>query len=92
MENSCLACAHCNSAKGPNAAGYDPETDNLVPLFNPRQDVWAEHFVWDGPLLIGLSPIGRATIDVLNINDAICVEQRQYLIQVDLFPPSSSDH
>jgi hypothetical protein len=87
LENTCIACAHCNAAKGSNAAGYDPETDDLVPLFNPRKDSWEEHFFWDGALLVGKTPVGRATIHVLNINDPIYVDQRDYLIKADLFPP-----
>ena len=87
MENTCIACAHCNGAKSSNAAGYDPETDELVPLFNPRNDKWEDHFFWDGAMLVGKSSIGRATIDVLSINDPICVDQREYLIRAELFPP-----
>lgn len=88
MDNTCFACAHCNAAKGPNVAGYDPETGALVALFNPRVDVWREHFHWQGALLVGNTPVGRATIDVLRINDADCVEQRRELIDAGLFPPS----
>jgi hypothetical protein len=87
MENTCIACAHCNAAKGTNAAGYDPETDTLVPLYNPRLDNWEEHFAWDGGWLFGKTPVGRATVDVLNINDPICVDQREFLIHAGLFPP-----
>jgi hypothetical protein len=87
MENTCIACAHCNAAKSSNVAGYDPETDDLVPLFNPRDDMWNDHFFWEGALLLGKTPVGRATIDVLSINDAICVDQREYLIKAELFPP-----
>lgn len=88
MENTCLACAHCNGAKSSNATGYDPETDDLVPLFNPRKDEWEEHFFWEGPLLVGKTPVGRATIDVLNINEPICVDQRAYLMEAGIFPPA----
>src|SRR5437763_14261722 len=68
LENTCIACAHCNGAKGSNVAGYDPETEELVPLYDPRHDSWQEHFSWHGPTLEGKTPIGRGTIDVLNIN------------------------
>src|SRR5258708_2462641 len=74
LENTCLACAYCNGAKGTNVAGYDPETGELVPLFNPRTGTWSEHFAWDGPILIGQTVEGRATIEVLNINDPDRVE------------------
>jgi len=62
-----------------------------VPLFNPRADVWKEHFRWQGGVLLGRTEIGRATIDVLRINDSDCVEQREALIEADLFPPPEPD-
>jgi hypothetical protein len=50
-------------------AGIDPTTGQTVPLFNPRSQRWDDHFAWQGTLLVGLTPTGRATIRVLNIND-----------------------
>lgn len=87
IANTALACLACNARKGPNAAGYDPLTDALVPLFNPRIDNWHEHFRWRGPQLIGRTPIGRATIEVLGINAVDRVEHRRLLIRARLFPP-----
>src|SRR6185369_6040387 len=58
LRNTCLACAYCNGAKGSNVAGYDTESGELTALFNPRSDVWHEHFVWIGPVLRGLTPVG----------------------------------
>ena len=66
--NLALACIHCNSHKGPNLTGIDPEGGDLVPLFNPRQDVWAAHFAMVGALILGLTPIGRTTVYVLAMN------------------------
>ena len=71
-------------------AGFDPETDELVPLFNPRQELWTDHFAWENAVLVGKTPVGRATIDVLRINDPICVEHREFLIGAELFPPELS--
>src|SRR5438876_11213670 len=70
MGNTCVACAQCNGAKGTDATAFDPETDALVPLFNPRSDAWHEHFHWEGPILVGKTAIGRATIALLRINAA----------------------
>lgn len=67
-ENLALACPHCNRFKGPNIAGLDPETAKLSRLFDPRRDAWADHFEFEGPRLIGKTPIGRATIRVLAMN------------------------
>jgi len=77
--NLAWACFSCNLRKGPNIAGLDPETDELTPLFNPRVDTRTEHFVWDGAWLRGKTPIGRATIAVLDINHADSVAVRQAL-------------
>jgi hypothetical protein len=68
LDNLALACIDCNLHKGPNLAGIDPETGNVVPLFHPRRQPWAEHFQWQGIRLAGKTPTGRATIQVLNIN------------------------
>lgn len=67
-ENLCLACPRCNRLKGPNPSGYDPETDALTRLFNPRDDSWASHFVWDGVRIVGVTDIGRATVSLLRLN------------------------
>ena len=42
-ENLCLSCFHCNTFKAVNVAGYDPETNQLSELYNPRRDIWAKH-------------------------------------------------
>jgi 5-methylcytosine-specific restriction endonuclease McrA len=62
-ENLALACGYCNQHKGPNIAGLDPETGQLVPLYNPRRDHWSDHFNWTDTLLVGRTPVGRATGD-----------------------------
>ncbi len=68
LDNLAMACFHCNRFKGPNIAGLDPASGELVRLFHPRTDLWAEHFRFDGVRLWGMTPIGRATIHVLAMN------------------------
>jgi len=87
LDNLALACWNCNLKKGPNLSGVDPETHRVEALFNPRKDRWEEHFsaVTDPrrPLSVairGLSPVGRATVQVLGLND----EMRQ-LIRYELW-------
>jgi hypothetical protein len=88
LENLCLACAQCNASKGSNIAGYDPVTGKLTSLFNPRTHIWTEHFHWNGPTLVGTTPIARATISVLDINSPERVQHRRLLIAAGLFPLS----
>jgi hypothetical protein len=66
--NLALACPHCNRCKGPNLTSVDPETATVAPLFHPRLDVWDTHFVVDDVLIIGRTPIGRATVRLLRMN------------------------
>ena len=66
--NLALACNFCNYHKGPNIAGLDPASGNLTPLFHPRRDTWKEHFSWNGTILAGQSPTGRATVQLLAMN------------------------
>ncbi len=85
IENLAVSCFYCNSFKGPNIAGIDSETGKIVRLFHPRKDTWAEHFCWQGAFLRGLTPIGRATIAVLEINDELAIELRNSLMDEGLF-------
>jgi hypothetical protein len=61
-------CVFCNLHKGPNLAGVDPRTGAVERLFDPRQDPWETHFERRGVLILGLTPSGRATIAVLDMN------------------------
>ncbi|WP_390845292.1 HNH endonuclease [Anatilimnocola floriformis] len=79
-ENLALSCFFCNSAKGPNIAGVDPESGAIVPLYHPRRESWSVHFRWKGAELIGLTPAGRATIDVLSINEPNFLILRESLL------------
>ncbi len=69
MDNLALACIHCNRHKGPNIAGVDYETGEVIRLFHPRRDEWEAHFRWAGAEIVPLSSIGRVTVGVLFMND-----------------------
>jgi hypothetical protein len=84
LENLAWSCCNCNAAKGPNIAGMDLATGQLTRLFHPRNDVWEEHFVWQGALLVGLTAIGRTTVDVLGINLPEHASYRQILLDAGL--------
>lgn len=75
-DNLALACNRCNAHKGPNLSSYDPDTDELVLLFNPRIDTWEEHFVMNDCNVFGLTPGGRATVALLSMNDPDRVQLR----------------
>jgi hypothetical protein len=87
--NLALACFLCNSYKGPNLAGIDSHTRRIVPLFHPRRHKWGRHFRWNGPVLEGRTPTGRATVTVLKINLPHRVAHRAALIDEGTFGPAA---
>ncbi len=68
FRNLALACIDCNLRKGSNLTGIDPDSGQIVQLFNPRTQRWGEHFVWNGVEIAGQTSVGRATIRVMDLN------------------------
>jgi len=79
--NLALACDRCNSHKGANLTGIDPATGEISALFNPRKDIWEEHFRLSDMIIVGLTAVGRTTVRVLNMNEARRVRLRAVLRQ-----------
>lgn len=77
LDGLALACDRCNAYKGPNLTSIDPETRTVVALFNPRRDVWSDHFVMRRGHIVGLTPTGCATARLLNMNAPRRVELRE---------------
>jgi len=80
MSNLAFSCLRCNLFKGTNLSGIDPISGQITSLFNPRTQQWHQHFHWNGPTLTGLTPAGRASIAVLQMNAPERVLLRQALI------------
>jgi hypothetical protein len=67
--NLALACPDCNAKKGPNVATVSPDSGHLVELFSPRLHRWEDHFTAIGPEIVGTTEIGRATVQLLDMNE-----------------------
>ncbi len=87
-ENLALCCLRCNLHKGTNLSGLDPADLAVVALFQPRRQVWSEHFAWNGPLVAGLTPTGRATVVTLQMNSPERVRLRAMLLAEGMPLPS----
>lgn len=70
LDNLALACIHCSLRKGARTMVLDPKSGQSVPLFHPRQQQWNHHFRWSGNELVGITAIGRATIEALALNSS----------------------
>jgi hypothetical protein len=86
--NRALACATCNLAKTDKTMGIDPRTGTEVGLFNPRTQVWQEHFRWakDQQTLLGRTPTGRATVATLDMNSEVYLEARRLWFETGWLP------
>ena len=80
MENLAWSCIFCNLYKGPNLASFDPDTGRLTTLFNPRTEPWSDHFQMDASRILGLTPIGRTSVWLLEMNSEILANLRASLI------------
>ncbi len=76
-DNLALACVSCSLRKSARQTAFDPKTKTEIPLFNPRRDVWSEHFQWDDVRLVGLTATGRATIETLALNRPLILAIRR---------------
>ena len=88
--NLWLACPICNSHKSDKIAAIDPESGTTAPLFNPRTQVWSEHFAWtdDGLHIVGKTPVGRATVIALHLSDDLdAIVVRSYWVLAGWHPP-----
>jgi hypothetical protein len=88
-ENLWLACARCNEYNGDLTETQDPLTGDTAPLFNPRTQRWSDHFAWEaeGTQVVGLTPIGRATVAALKLNRPALVEACQFWVIAGVHPP-----
>jgi hypothetical protein len=89
-KNLWLACSLCNSHKGSRTEYEDPVSGQVVQLFNPRQQVWSDHFEWidGGARIIGLTAVGRVTVAALQLNREPLVFSRRRWVAAGWHPPS----
>jgi 5-methylcytosine-specific restriction endonuclease McrA len=86
LENLAYACPHCNQHKGSDLVTVLDDSDEFVPLFNPRVLLWEEHFrVLEGEI-IPKTNIGRATVKLLQFNSPDLLILRKLLHEVGRYP------
>jgi hypothetical protein len=68
IDNLAFSCWRCNRHKGSDLTSFDPEAQQLSSLFNPRIQIWAEHFAYEGERIVGLTKEGRTTVYLLRLN------------------------
>ncbi len=84
--NLCLSCIICNRHKGSDLASLDPLNNEIVPLFHPRKDSWAMHFSLQGAIIQPITPQGRVTVKLLQLNNPDRIDERTILIAIGRYP------
>jgi hypothetical protein len=89
LDNLALACQGCNNHKYTKTEALDPVTGKTVSLFHPRQQRWRDHFTWNAEYthIIGMTPVGRATVEALQLNREGLINLRRALYAVGAHPP-----
>lgn len=77
----CEYCGMCQLLQGATFHAF----------YHPRTDKWALHFRWQGTVLAGLTPAGRATIAALDLNHLRRQRVRQAETLFELFPPPTRE-
>lgn len=83
--NLWLACRLCNSYKSTQVDGFDLSTGQTVKLFNPRSQLWVEHFHWNehGDQIGGVTACDRVTVTALQLNNVLAVTVRRAWISAE---------
>jgi len=87
-DNLAWACPRCNGSKLAATEAPDPQTGQVVPLFNPRAGRWHDHFEWSRDFLtiVAKTPSARATVERLKMNRPKLRRIRQLMIELGLHP------
>lgn len=82
-DNLAFSCWRCNRYKGSDLGSFDPLTQNFSRLFNPRTQIWKEHFDFEGEEIIGLTAEGRTTVTLLKLNSEDRLKEQSYRVSVE---------
>jgi hypothetical protein len=85
-DNLANACFYCNRYKGTNVASLDPDTGDVIRLFNPRVDAWSDHFRLRGGRIEWKTRIGEATARILGFNFQERIIERELLRADEKYP------
>jgi len=89
INNLAHSCQGCNNLKYTTTELLDTVTGEFFPIYNPRKDAWNRHFKWSENFLkiIGISPIGRVTVELLKLNRKGVTNLRRAMRALNEHPP-----
>jgi hypothetical protein len=80
-KNLAFSCPICNRNKGTDLGALSGKPPKLTRLFNPRVDIWADHFsLHTNGEIKAKTLIGEATVSLLDLNNVESVMDRGKLL------------
>ncbi len=90
IENLSHACVFCNRNKGSDIGSILQSDGKFIQFFNPRKDLWTNHFKIEGAILKPLTKIGKVTAHILGFNHPDRIIERQSLIDIGKYPSNAA--
>jgi hypothetical protein len=81
LDNLAFCRVLCNKHKGSDITSIDPLTGRVEVLFHPRRDLWRDHFELRGTQIVPITPVGRVTVRLLQLNHPERILERATLIE-----------
>ncbi len=87
--NLAYCCSGCNIFKSDIIVILADNEQEWITLYHPRTQDWSKHFAWseDYKEIIGLTPSGRVTVELLRLNRNSLKNLREVLVVVGKHPP-----
>ncbi len=88
-ENLAYSCQPCNRNKGSDLGSIAEKTGTLIRFFNPRIDLWSDHFILKQAKISPLTEIGEVTEQIFEFNETERIHERKGLIEIGHYPSES---
>jgi HNH endonuclease len=77
IQNLALSCFPCNNEKGSDIGTILPDFEHFSRIYNPRKDIWRNHFDVFEHVFYSKTEIGAATLKLLKLNDLDRIIERK---------------
>lgn len=88
--NLAHACSLCNRNKGSDVGSVTPD-GQFVRFFNPRTDIWSDHFGLDRITIVPMTAVGEVTVRILGFNSTDRLFERQELQELGRYPSAEAE-
>jgi len=85
LSNLAYCCPDCNRYKGTDPGSYLDESTAIIRFYNPRTDIWEDHFVIDDGIIYPKTQEGNVTVHIFQFNLPERIIYRQELVASDLY-------